>query len=126
MGKLTEEQKRNAREFFRQNELAPPYDRELEELATILAPTAHVAHTAALVERIAQRDKQIDAYNVNGFADADAMAEKYLILDGEVKALRKVLGDASHALRSYQYGNSSEELAKEMADSCDAALDGQP
>ena len=52
MGKLTEEQKRNAREFFRQNELAPPYDRELEELATILAPTAHVAHTAALVQAL--------------------------------------------------------------------------
>ena len=52
MGKLTDEQKRNAREFFLQNELAPPYDRELEELATILAPESHVAHTAALVQAL--------------------------------------------------------------------------
>ena len=52
MGKLTDEQKRNAREFFRQNELAPPYDRELEELATILAPASHVAETAALREAL--------------------------------------------------------------------------
>lgn len=29
---------------------------------------------------------------------------------------------AAHALRSYQYGNASTELAKSIADNCDAAL----
>jgi hypothetical protein len=35
---------------------------------------------------------------------------------------RKLLEAASHALRSYQYGNASEELAEEMADCIDEAL----
>ncbi len=36
--------------------------------------------------------------------------------------METMLTAAVHALRSYQYGNSSEELAKEMADKADAAL----
>lgn len=35
---------------------------------------------------------------------------------------RKLLEAASHGLRSYQYGNTATDLAKEMADSIDAAL----
>jgi hypothetical protein len=34
----------------------------------------------ALSARVKQRDRQIDAFNTGGFADADAMAEKYLDL----------------------------------------------
>jgi hypothetical protein len=37
--------------------------------------------------------------------------------------LRKALKGASHALRSYQYGNGSTELAQSIADACDAALE---
>jgi hypothetical protein len=36
--------------------------------------------------------------------------------------LLKVLQAASHALRSYQYGNASTELAQSTADACDAAI----
>lgn len=36
--------------------------------------------------------------------------------------LRKVAEAASHALRSYQYGNSAEDLAREVADALDEAL----
>jgi hypothetical protein len=35
---------------------------------------------------------------------------------------REALQAASHALRSYQYGNASPDLAAEIADACDAAL----
>ena len=38
------------------------------------------------------------------------------------ETLLKTLKACSHALRSYQYGNSSEELAEEMADAADAAI----
>lgn len=37
-------------------------------------------------------------------------------------ALVKLLKGASHALRSYQYGNVATDLAAEVADACDAAL----
>lgn len=37
-------------------------------------------------------------------------------------ALVKALEAASHALRSYQHGNASHELAQEIADHCDAIL----
>lgn len=40
----------------------------------------------------------------------------------EDSKLREALEAASHALRSYQYGNASTELAKAIADKCDAAL----
>lgn len=36
--------------------------------------------------------------------------------------MKEALKAASHALRSYQYGNASTELAKAIADKCDAAL----
>lgn len=38
------------------------------------------------------------------------------------EALIKVVHAAAHALRSYQYGNASPDLAEEIADACDAAL----
>lgn len=40
---LTEQQRQRAREFFTANELAPPYDHELESLAGILAPVQPTA-----------------------------------------------------------------------------------
>lgn len=40
----------------------------------------------------------------------------------EAKKLREIIKAASHALRSYQYGNSSSDLAKEIADQCDHIL----
>ena len=39
-----------------------------------------------------------------------------------IAQLTETLRAASHALRSYQYGNSSEELAEEMADKIDAVI----
>lgn len=38
--------------------------------------------------------------------------------------LRKALQAASHALRSYQFGNAGTDLAKSVADHADAALAG--
>lgn len=40
----------------------------------------------------------------------------------QIIRLSKLLKDASHALRSYQYGNSSTELAKTFADFIDTAI----
>lgn len=37
--------------------------------------------------------------------------------------LLKLLEAASHALRSYQYGNVATELAAEISDACDAAIE---
>ncbi len=37
--------------------------------------------------------------------------------------LRKMLTSAINALRSYQYGNSSPDLAEEIADACEVALE---
>jgi len=42
-------------------------------------------------------------------------------LKEQLAEARKVMTAAGHALRSYQYGNSSTELAEEMADAIDAA-----
>jgi hypothetical protein len=43
------------------------------------------------------------------------------IMEG-MKTSSQLLLAASHALRSYQYGNSATELAKEVADEVDAFL----
>ncbi|PWJ93583.1 hypothetical protein C8D77_101262 [Mesorhizobium loti] len=42
--------------------------------------------------------------------------------DRKIVVLRTALLAASNALRSYQYGNGATDLAKSIADSCDAAL----
>lgn len=44
--------------------------------------------------------------------------------EAEVERLGKALRGAMCALRSYQYGNSEAELAKDIADFCEAVLDG--
>ena len=56
--------------------------------------------------------------------------EKLLQMEDDLAAksrkileLRKLLEAGSYALRSYQYGNASEELAKMLADACDKALE---
>ena len=51
----------------------------------------------------------------------DALDE-LLALRASHEELTKSLQAASHALRSFQYGNCAEEFAKESADCCDAAL----
>ena len=88
MGKLTDEQKRNAREFFHQNELAPPYDRELEELATILAPASHVAHTAALVQALSWALDLLDMYDEKliGLGEPSELVNSEIHLRGKAKA----------------------------------------
>lgn len=40
----------------------------------------------------------------------------------ELERFVKVLKAAADALRSYQHGNAATELAREVADACDAAL----
>ena len=40
----------------------------------------------------------------------------------KMMTLREVATAASHALRSYQYGNASPELAERMANSIDAVM----
>jgi hypothetical protein len=42
------------------------------------------------------------------------------------EVLLKATEAAFHALRSYQYGNASPELAEEVADACEAALKAEP
>lgn len=42
--------------------------------------------------------------------------------EAQVRQLLTVLLGASHALRSYQYGNSAPDLAEEAANAIDAAL----
>ena len=46
-------------------------------------------------------------------------------LISEVRALRKALTTAEHALRSYQYGNASTELAREIADYANDILESK-
>jgi hypothetical protein len=48
--------------------------------------------------------------------------EPFLLCRSCIAQGEKLLRVASHALRSYQSGNSSPDLAQLVADSCDAAL----
>jgi hypothetical protein len=51
-----------------------------------------------LTARVAQRDRQIEAFNSGGFADADAMAEKYLDLESSLAAAKQEIALAgAHA-----------------------------
>ncbi|MFG1481043.1 hypothetical protein V5F53_20685 [Xanthobacter sp. V4C-4] len=43
-------------------------------------------------------------------------------LEAMATALEKATRGAGHALRSYQYGNASTELAEAIANECEAAL----
>ena len=47
------------------------------------------AEVARLKARVEQRDKQIAVYNSGGFADADALAEKFITLTDELSAAHK-------------------------------------
>lgn len=47
-------------------------------------------------------------------------------LHEENERLRKGLGASVKALRSYQYGNSATDLAKDIADFGETALEGKP
>lgn len=43
-----------------------------------------LAQITALTQRLAQRDRQIEVFNSGGFADADALAEKFLDLTAKI------------------------------------------
>ncbi|WP_202966745.1 hypothetical protein [Cupriavidus sp. IDO] len=45
---------------------------------------------------------------------------------GQVDGVRKLLTAASHALRSYQYGNAAPDLAESIADRIDVAMSATP
>ena len=45
------------------------------------------SEVARLTARVQQRDKQIAVYNSGGFADADALAEKFIDLTNRIAAL---------------------------------------
>lgn len=51
-----------------------------------------------------------------------ALGNSLVARASKCESLVTALTGASHALRSYQYGNSSTELAEEIADACDEAL----
>ncbi|EHK56855.1 hypothetical protein [Allomesorhizobium alhagi] len=55
---------------------------------------------------------------------ADLGSTKPVLSVGTFDEMKKALTAASHALRSYQYGNSAPDLAQSTADLCDAALSG--
>jgi hypothetical protein len=51
------------------------------------------------------------------FRTTDAAENRY-----RIEELERVARAASHALKSYQYGNASPELAKQTADAIDGVL----
>ena len=57
-------------------------------------------------------------------------SEDVSALIGVFDALLKACKAAEHALRSYQYGNTATDLARDVADACTLAIDkaegGQP
>lgn len=59
-------------------------------------------------------------YEQSALAAAEAAVERPEIRAGD--KIAKALLAASHALRSYQHGNSAPDLARQTADACDAAL----
>jgi hypothetical protein len=62
--------------------------------------------------------------NLSGHQDRSM---RYIVdLDNQrerIQELKNVVSIAYHALRSYQYGNSSTDLAQEIADQCYKALE---
>ncbi|NGO50479.1 hypothetical protein [Allomesorhizobium camelthorni] len=62
----------------------------------------------------------MDRTPMENAADADFIVKAV----NAFKEMKKALTAASHARRSYQYGNSAPDLAQSTADLCDAALSG--
>jgi hypothetical protein len=56
------------------------------------------------------------------FQVLDAMEGRALAAEERAAKAEKVLVAASHALKSYQYGNASTELAASIAEACDELL----
>jgi hypothetical protein len=94
---------------------------------------AALEESVKLQSHYAQLLNMHDGGERKGFADAHAWVDR-LIDTGTLPMRRRiqrafvakgipeiltVLRAASHALRSYQYGNSATDLAKEIADKCD-------
>lgn len=63
-----------------------------------------------------EREGHLDG--LAAIAERDALTPAQAAADDMLAALK----GASHALRSYQYGNASTELAASIADRCDAAI----
>ncbi len=62
--------------------------------------------------------------------DAEKAIVRNLMMEAEITRLRKLveakdeaISSAKHALRSYEFGNSSSDLARNIADFCEAALE---
>lgn len=68
------------------------------------------------------RCKRCDSKIAYGPNRSEEDWEPFLLCRSCIAQAEKLLGAASHALRSYQFGNSSPDLAATVADSCDAAL----
>ena len=64
---------------------------DIDAAATALRE-AH-AESARLTARVEQRDRQIAVYNSGGFADADALAEKFIGLTAEVERLQRRIAE---------------------------------
>ena len=54
--------------------------------------------------------------------DIKTLQDNASSLGEQVERLQTLVGAAGHALRSYQYGNASTELAEGVADKIDAEL----
>jgi hypothetical protein len=71
-------------------------DRALEQCRALLGQSVNDVQPlrdklAAAKDRIAQRDAQIAVYNSGGFADADALAEKFWAQSADLAAARETL-----------------------------------
>jgi hypothetical protein len=59
----------------------------------------HVREWKSLIERIAQRDRQIAVYDSGGFKDADALAEKYLDTLERIAALEATVREQQETIQ---------------------------
>ncbi len=110
---------REAEEFLRDT----PW---LQENATLKAERATLQ--AELEAMTRKRDLLKNAYDVLS-TDSDELLSRNTRLEqqlaareGQVKALEEALKPCISALRSYQYGNSATDLAKDVADHAELAL----
>jgi chromosome segregation ATPase len=79
---------------------------------------------AAEAERDALREERNTANNyiLDGCGGQEYLDARLAALQAQNRELREKVTACVHALRSYQYGNSSTELAEEVADAADATL----
>lgn len=101
-------------------------------MATTLAEALEAYAARAIKERVVAADDQAERYE-RDLAEKDAeiagLEHTLALWDTECggrspREFVEVLTAAAHALRSYQYGNASPDLAKEIADQIDAVRPG--